>query len=99
MTCVYKLSVTLPEGCDDPGWQPPDWDAICDDYGWSSSDHGMRQQREWPGWDRIVTRRLSFTYAAAERRRALLERCGASASIAVSEPVTWPALAEAEVTR
>lgn len=90
MTYVYKLVVTLPEGSDAPGWEPDDWAAICDDYGWSSSDYGMRDQRPWLGFARTARRRQSFTRAAAEKRKVLLERCGATVTIERSDPVTWP---------
>jgi len=87
VTRVYRLAVTFPEGCDAPGWEPADWAAICDDYGWSDSNYGMRTQREWFGWPR---RRLSFTRTAAEKRAALLRRCGATVTVEASNPVTWP---------
>ena len=91
MTRVYRLAVEPPAGAEEPGWEPADWAAICDDYGWSSNYYGTRSQREWPGWSGSpLRRRLSFSRAATEQRAALLRRCGATVAIEASDPVTWP---------
>src|SRR5258707_13430845 len=73
----------LPEGCDAPGWEPADWAAICDDYGWSDSNYGMRTQRGGFRWPR---RRLSFPRTAAEKRAAPPRRCGATVPDEAADP-------------
>ena len=91
MTTLYRLVVTLPEGSQQPGWQPPDWPDICDENGWSESHGGATLAREWPGWPK---RRMWFSLAAAAKAAEYLERCGATAVLQHSHPVTWPAMVQ-----
>ena len=86
MTTLYRLVVTLPEGSQQPGWQPPDWDEICDERGWSGENSLVERDFAWP------QRRQWFSLAAAAKAAEYLERCGATAVLQHSHPVTWPAV-------
>jgi hypothetical protein len=77
---VYRLVVTLPEGSDEPGWRPEEYD---DQYSRYQDDD--ETQFRWP------RRRLYLSSEAAHARANLLRRWGADVKVERSEPVTWDA--------
>ncbi|HMA26058.1 MAG: hypothetical protein ACM33U_07595 [Solirubrobacterales bacterium] len=89
---VYRLIVTKPAGSDAPGWQPEDWEDICERHGWGSYGGGLDGPRYFPPF-RWSTRRNYLSSDAAGRRAQLLRECGAVVEIQPSQAVEWkPAL-------
>ena len=74
---VWRLVVTLPEGSDEPGWEPEEWD------GYKYGDESPDRRFVWP------RRRLYLNGAAAGQRAALLRSWGAEVVMERSAAVTW----------
>lgn len=81
---VYRLTVELPEGSDDPTWRPPagTW-----------NDDPESQPREDEEGDPIPWRwphrRLFTSKNTAERQAKKLRSWGATVTVEQSNPVTW----------
>lgn len=85
-TRVYRLVVEYPPGSLDRGWEP---------RGWEPEPGPYIPEQEGPEF-RWPANRLCLTPATARRRADLFRRYGATVTVEVSDPVTWPA--EGEVT-
>lgn len=79
-TYAYRLDVTYPEGSNERGWEPKDWDGWADEG--ASRDPSIYFQ--WPSVKTYLSQ------SAAKRRADLLRKYGASIEIVRSEPIVWP---------
>lgn len=85
---LYRLVVTLPEGADEVGWKPENWEEVCEARGWIDMERETGAEFTIPfSWPR---RRLYMSAAAAEERAKMLREYGATVKIERSNPVTWP---------
>lgn len=76
--CIYALEITYPEGSDQPGWEPQNWDPEQSAY-----NYGERYFK-WPKIRRYLSN-------SAAQRRAQLFRCfGCEVDVVASEPIQWP---------
>ncbi len=89
---VYRIRVAaLPEGSDEPGWEPDGWLDWCDDHGWRTYDPETGASDYPPfSWASLMRRKAMLSKAAAERRVRMLRRFGAAVEVERSTPVEWP---------
>jgi hypothetical protein len=77
---IYRVVVdSYPEGSDEPGWRPANWEPFVT----RGPEGDEMQEFSWP------PRKNYFSYRSAYDRMLLFERYGASAHVEISDPVTW----------
>ena len=79
-TFVYRLHVTLPEGSDEPGWEPEGWIADV----WYDADGEQSREFSWP------RKRHCLSQSTANRWARQLRAWGANVVVERSNPVAWP---------
>lgn len=82
-TYAYRLDVTYPEGSNERGWEPKDWDGWADEVAGDLDASSIYFQ--WPSVKTYLSQ------STAKRRADLLRKYGATVTIIRSEPIVWPA--------
>jgi hypothetical protein len=83
VTRIYRLDIEYPEGSQEWGWEPEDYDG---EIPGSYETAPFR----WPA------ERLYLSRSGASQRAKLLRGWGAKVTVLPSLPVEWPAGAEGE---
>jgi hypothetical protein len=88
-TRIYKVKVTYPEGCREPGWHPARWTdpaylLTCTREHRREIRALLRKPFKWP------RERLFLSSSGAWNRAWLLRFYGAEAEVLGSLPVRWP---------